>query len=82
MCLSVAALATLGAQPARAEASKMDTDGDGFVSLEEFKAAKKKMEPEKAEATFKRLDKDKDGKLSPEEAARKKGAGKPKPEGC
>jgi len=44
---------------------KLDKDGDGSLSLEEFKAGAK--DPAKAEEQFKKLDKDGNGKLSLEE---------------
>lgn len=56
---------------------KLDTDGDGFISLEEFKAGPKgKKDPEKAETLFKKKDKDGDGKLSSEELLKAKDADK------
>ena len=53
---------------------KMDTNGDGVVTLEEFKAAYKGPDPTKAEAQFKKMNKSGDGKLTLEEytAAREK----------
>lgn len=49
---------------------KLDTDGDGFISLDEFKAGPQgKKDPAKAEEIFKKKDKNGDGKLSPEEFA-------------
>ena len=68
---------------------KLDTNGDGFISLEEFKASPAgQKDAAKAEEIFKKKDKDGDGKLSPEEfaagggkkgdaAAPKKGEAKP-----
>ncbi|MEI6534112.1 MAG: EF-hand domain-containing protein [Verrucomicrobiaceae bacterium] len=44
---------------------KLDKDGSGDVSLEEFKAGKK--DAAKAEEAFKKLDKDGNGKLTLEE---------------
>ena len=44
---------------------KKDTNGDGFLSKEEFTAKMKN--PEKAAKSFDRKDKDSDGKLSLEE---------------
>ena len=57
---------------------KLDTNGDGKISLEEFKASKHaQKDPEKAEAQFKKLDKDGDGFLTLEEfSARGKKADK------
>ena len=47
---------------------KLDTDGDGSISLEEFKASPRgQKDPAKAEEFFKKKDKDGDGKLSLEE---------------
>jgi len=47
---------------------KLDTNNDGAVSLEEFKAGPAgKRDATKAEAAFKRRDKDGDGKLTLEE---------------
>jgi hypothetical protein len=47
---------------------KMDTNNDGAVSLEEFKASPRgQKDPAKAEELFKRKDKDNDGKLTLEE---------------
>lgn len=56
---------------------KLDTDGDGAISLEEFKAGPLgKKAPAKAETVFKKRDKNGDGKLSPEELVKAKGADK------
>ena len=47
---------------------RLDTNGDGTVSLEEFKAGPRgQRNPERAEEAFKRMDKDGDGKLTLEE---------------
>jgi hypothetical protein len=47
---------------------KLDTDGDGFLSLEEFKAGPRwQNDQAKAEEVFKKLDTNGDGKLSLEE---------------
>ena len=47
---------------------KLDTNSDGAVTLEEFKAGPAgKRDATKAETTFKRRDKDADGKLTLEE---------------
>lgn len=61
---------------------KTDTNSDGSVSLDEFKATKQaQKDVTKAEATFQRKDKDKDGKLTLDEykaggGAKKDGAKK------
>jgi hypothetical protein len=46
---------------------KLDTDGDGVVTLEEFKAGYKGKDPSKAEGQFKKMNKSGDGKLTLEE---------------
>jgi hypothetical protein len=47
---------------------KLDADGNGSVSLEEFKAGPRAQEhPEKADEIFKKIDKDDNGELSLEE---------------
>lgn len=47
---------------------KLDTNGDGFISLDELKASPAgAKDPAKAEAMLKAKDKDGDGKLSAEE---------------
>ena len=47
---------------------KLDTNNDGFISLEEFKAGPRaQKDPAKAEEIFKKMDKDGDGKLTLEE---------------
>jgi hypothetical protein len=59
---------------------KLDTDGDGFISLEEFKASPQaQKDPAKAEERFKKMDTNGDGKVSLEEfkAAREAHAKKP-----
>ncbi len=49
---------------------KLDSNSDGSVSLDEFKAGPLgKKDPAKAEEIFKKRDKDSDGKLSKEEMA-------------
>jgi hypothetical protein len=49
---------------------KLDTNGDGFISLEEFKASPAgQKDAAKADEIFKKKDKDGDGKLSAEEFA-------------
>lgn len=46
----------------------LDTNKDGFISEEEFKAGPRaKADPEKAVEMFKKIDTDKDGKISLEE---------------
>ena len=57
----------------RAIFKKMDKDGDGFLSKDEFTAKAK--DAAKATAKFAKLDKNSDGKLSPAEVAGK-GKGK------
>jgi Ca2+-binding EF-hand superfamily protein len=47
--------------------AKKDADGDGKLSLEEFKAGMKEEQAAKAGARFNKLDKDGDGTLSLEE---------------
>lgn len=55
---------------------KLDKDGNGAISMEEFKAGKMaKAHPEKADERFKAIDKDGNGSLSKEELE----AHKPKP---
>ncbi len=47
---------------------KLDTNNDGVLSLDEFKASKRaQQDPAKAEANFKAMDKNGDGVLSLEE---------------
>lgn len=46
---------------------KIDSNGDGKVSLDEFKTARKSAKPERLEAAFKRFDTDNSGELSFEE---------------
>ncbi len=49
---------------------KLDSNNDGSISLDEFKAGPMgKKDPTKAEEIFKKKDKDSDGKLSKEEFA-------------
>jgi hypothetical protein len=70
-------------RPDPAEAfKKLDTNSDGNISLEEFKASPMgKKDATKAEEAYKKMDKDSDGKLTVEEfkAARsaRKGGDKP-----
>ena len=56
--------------------NNFDTDKNGSISLEEFKAKSKN--PENADKHFARLDTDKNGSLSPEEFSARKPAN-PKP---
>ena len=60
--------------------AKLDTDGDGVISLDEFKANAK--DADKAAKRFAKLDSNKDENLSAEEfnakPAKKKAAAKPK----
>lgn len=71
-----------GKRPApEAIVKHLDKDGDGSLSLEEFKAGKRAQEnPEKAEEMFKKVDADSNGKVSVEElkAAPHPGKGKGK----
>lgn len=63
---------------------KLDANGDGSISKDEFKAAPfAQKDPERAEKGFEHRDKDKDGKLSKEEfTAKPEGRpGKPGGEG-
>ena len=47
---------------------KLDTNGDGSLSLDEFKAGPRGLkDPAKAEEIFKKMDKDSDGKVTLEE---------------
>lgn len=46
---------------------QVDTDKDGKISLDEFKAALSKLDPAKAEEIFKKKDTDANGSLSKEE---------------
>ena len=58
-----------GNRPAPEEIfKKLDTNGDGFISLDEFKASPRaQKDPAKAEEAFKKMDTDGDGKLSLDE---------------
>jgi Ca2+-binding EF-hand superfamily protein len=67
---ATAAEAKKGAPKADPETyfKKLDKDGDGCVTLEEFKASgSAKKDPAKAEEAFKKKDKNGDGKLSLDE---------------
>jgi Ca2+-binding EF-hand superfamily protein len=56
------------AQNPAAAYKKMDTSGDGIVTLEEFKASPRgQKNPDRAEKAFAKLDKDSDSKLTLEE---------------
>ena len=61
--------AAFGADKPKASAEdkfkKLDTNGDGKLSMDEFKAGQK--DATKAEAAFKKMDKDNDGFLTLEE---------------
>jgi Ca2+-binding EF-hand superfamily protein len=46
---------------------EVDSNKDGKISLDEFKAAMPKLDPAKAEEYFKKKDTNADGSLSPEE---------------
>src|SRR5262245_16156607 len=47
---------------------KLDTNNDGSISLEEFKAGPMaQRNPDRADAAYKRMDKDNDGKVTLEE---------------
>ncbi len=48
---------------------KMDSNGDGKLSLDEYKAVVGKKDPSRAEERFKKLDKNSDGALTQEEFA-------------
>jgi hypothetical protein len=66
------------ANPEKAH-KRLDTNSDGTVSLEEFKAGPRgKKDPTKAEKAFQKLDKDSDGKMTLEEF--KAGRPAPKPD--
>src|SRR4051794_9413109 len=59
-----------GGASAEERFKKLDTNGDGFISLDEMKASPQgQKDAAKVEAMFKAKDKDGDGKLSPEEFA-------------
>lgn len=55
--------------------SRKDADGDGFLSVDEFKKGMKEEQLEKADRRFKKIDTNGDGKLSLDEFK----AGMPKP---
>ena len=77
-----------GKKPPSPESSfkKMDTNTDGAVSLDEFKASPRgQKQPDKADKAYSKLDKDSDGKLTLEEfkagtKPKEKKPGEPKPE--
>ncbi len=74
--LALSASVALAADPEKI-IKKLDSDGDGAISLEEFKAGPAgKKDASKIEALFKKKDKDGDGKLSPEELSKAKGDAK------
>ena len=74
--LALSSSLALAADPEKI-VKKLDTDGDGTISLEEFKAGPMgKKDPAKAETLFKKRDKNGDGKLSSEELMKPKGADK------
>lgn len=69
-CLAVPAVAADGEKKARNPAKvfqKRDANGDGSLSLEEFKAGMPEKALARADARFKKLDANGDGKLSLEE---------------
>jgi Ca2+-binding EF-hand superfamily protein len=66
LCIPVLAQQKKGGNPDEAF-KKMDKDGDGKLSLAEFKGKREGDKATKAEATFKAKDKDADGFLSLEE---------------
>jgi len=55
------------AKAAEAQFKKMDKDGDGGLSLDEFKATRRRTKSETVEASYKLLDKNKDGQVCIEE---------------
>jgi Ca2+-binding EF-hand superfamily protein len=67
-CFAPAAFAQAKKAPNPAKVfHRKDADGDGKLTLEEFKTGMKEQAAEKADARFKKLDKDGDGTLSLEE---------------
>ncbi len=71
LCVSLAFAGAADAAQAKAAKApkqdrfeKCDTNKDGFLSKEEFKACSKRMKPENVDKRFAAVDTDKDGKIS------------------
>jgi hypothetical protein len=73
VCLAIALpLATLHAQqtadPADSRFQRLDTNGDGFLSKDEWMAIKSaRKDPKRANKRFSRMDQNSDGQISKEE---------------